>query len=219
MIDLPDFSQAFFYENGFYLSCDNSRIGKLIAHYELFRMSENVPGAIVECGVFRGASLMRFAAFRDLFGQSGKRILGFDTFGAFPETEFEDDKRVRANFVGETGDGHSIPREQLEAALRHKQVGNYELCQGNITETVPRYVERNPELTISLLNLDVDIYEPSVTVLESLYPRISKNGILILDDYNSFPGETQAVNEYFEGRDAEIRRFPYSRTPYYIKKL
>lgn len=218
MIELPDFDKAFFYENGFYLSCEDSRLGKLIAHYELFRMCQEVPGDIVECGVFRGASLMRFAAFRNLFGKTGKRIVGFDTFDTFPDTGFEDDKKLRANFVDATGGGQSISVEQMEKVLHHKQIEGVELCQGDITETVPRYVKANPDLKISLLNLDVDIYEPCVTVLDWLFPRIERNGVLILDDYNSFPGETTAVREFFEGQDVEIRRFPFNQTPYYIVK-
>ena len=79
---LPDFSKAFEYENNFYLSCDNTRISKIIAHYELFKMTMHLPGAIVECGVFKGASLVRFAGFRDLFGNSySRKIIGFDIFG------------------------------------------------------------------------------------------------------------------------------------------
>jgi hypothetical protein len=70
MINLPNFESTFEYENNFYLSCDNSRIAKLLAHYELYKMVSNLPGAIVECGVFKGTSLTRFATFRDLFSNS-----------------------------------------------------------------------------------------------------------------------------------------------------
>jgi len=51
MIDLPDFNNAFEYENNFYLSCDINRISKILAHYEIYKMIKDVPGAIVECGV------------------------------------------------------------------------------------------------------------------------------------------------------------------------
>lgn len=73
MIKLPDFSKAYEYENEFYLSCDKQRIGKLIAHYELFKMSQNIEGEIIECGVFKGASLVRFAMFRKLFQSKFER--------------------------------------------------------------------------------------------------------------------------------------------------
>lgn len=47
MIKLPNFKNSFDYENNFYLSCDNSRIGKLMAHYELFKMTINKPGSVI----------------------------------------------------------------------------------------------------------------------------------------------------------------------------
>ncbi len=51
MIELPDFTKTFDYENYFYMTCDNQRIGKLLAHYELYKMVQNLNGALVECGV------------------------------------------------------------------------------------------------------------------------------------------------------------------------
>ena len=73
-----------------------------------------------------------------------------------------------------------------------------ELVPGDITLTVPEYVKAKPELRISLLNLDTDIYEPAVTILDHLFPRIVRGGILILDDYGTFPGETKAVDSLQE---------------------
>ena len=68
MIKLPDVNRAFEYENSFYLSSDITRISKILAQYELYKMAQGIPGAIVECGIFKGASFIRFATFRDLFG-------------------------------------------------------------------------------------------------------------------------------------------------------
>ncbi|MEC4816734.1 MAG: TylF/MycF/NovP-related O-methyltransferase, partial [Scytonema sp. PMC 1069.18] len=85
-------------------------------------------------------------------------------------------------------------------------------------ETVPKYVDKHPELKISLLNLDTDIYEPAVVILEYLFPLITKGGILILDDYGVFPGETQAVDEYFKKQNVEIKKFPFCMTPCYVVK-
>lgn len=219
MINLPDFSKTFEYENNFYLSCDNTRISKLLAHYELYKMVENLPGAIVECGVFKGTSLTRFATYRDLFSNSlGKKIVGFDIYGKFPETSFEQDKTPRQRFIDSAGE-ESISVEQLEEVLRHKEIGkNVELVKGNILQTVPDYVRDHPEFKISLLNLDTDIYEPASVILEYLFPRIVRGGVLILDDYGVFPGETQAVDEYFQDKDVTINKFSFCSTPCYIVK-
>lgn len=218
MIELPDFERAWDFENGFYLSCDPSRLGKFLAHYELFRLAMAAPGAIVECGVFKGASLARFAMLRRLFTSAAERpIVAFDSFGPFPATAHEPDQPLRERFITAAG-GESISTDQLRQVLARKACDeNVELIAGDITRTVPEYVAGHPELTISLLNLDTDLYEPAQVILEQLYPRIAPGGILLLDDYGVFPGETQAVDEYFGGR-AEIKRFPFSATPAYVVK-
>ena len=219
MIELPDFEKTYDFENYFYWTSDSQRIGKLLAHYELFKLAQNTEGSMIECGVFKGASLIRFAVFRKLFPiKEQKKIIGFDSFAEFPHTEFEPDKKMRVNFVEECGD-QSISTDQLLKVLEHKKCSsNIELIAGDITKTIPAYLEKNPDLKISLLNLDADLYEPSVTILENFYPKLSKGGVLILDDYGVFPGETKAADDYFKDMNIEIKKFPFSNTPSYLIK-
>ena len=219
MIALPDPSKTFDYENGFYLSCDASRMAKIAVAYELYKMTVDLPGELVECGVFKGTSLSRFAMFRSLLGgPSSRRIIGFDTFGEYPQAGFQDDVPFRDRFVAAAGD-QSISTSQMHEVLKARGIGEgVELIAGDITETVPAYVKDNPGLRISLLNLDTDIYEPAVTVLEHLYPLIVKGGVLVLDDYGIFPGETKAAEEYFQDRHVTIRKFAFARTPCYVVK-
>jgi hypothetical protein len=140
----------------------------------------------------------------------------FDSFGKFPQTNFDEDKKFREVFIKEGGE-ESISKDQLLEVLKNKSIEKFvELIEGDITITVPQYVKDNPQLKISLLNLDTDIYEPAVTVLEYLYPRIVTGGILILDDYGTFPGE-KAVDDFFKG-ELKIRKFPFAMTPCYIVK-
>lgn len=218
MITLPDFAKAFEYENNFYLSADKTRLSKVLAHYELFKMTEALPGHIVECGVFKGVSLVRFAMMRDLFGSNfSKKIVGFDIFGRFPDAGFKADKKYRDRFVKAAGD-QSISVEQMKTVLAHKKLEeNVELVAGDILKTVPKYCAEHPEMRISLLNLDTDIYEPAKAILENLWPRIVPGGVLILDDYNAFPGETKAVDDYFKGK-LRIRKFGFAMTPCYVVK-
>ncbi len=54
--------------------------------------------------------------------------------------------------------------------------------------------------------------------LEYLYPRLVRSGVLILDDYGTFPGETKAVDDYFKDKNIEMRKFPFCMTPCYIIK-
>lgn len=219
MIRLPDFKKSYEYENNFYLSCDLTRIPKILAHYELFKKALDVPGAIVECGVFKGVSLTRFAMFREIFAHAlAKKIVAFDTFGKFPAAGFKEDGLFRRRLLKSHGQ-ESISRQQLMGVLKHKGIHKeVELVGGDIVKTVPHYLKRNPGLKISLLNLDTDLYEPAVAILEHLYPRITNGGILLLDDYGIFPGETKAVDDYFKGKDIKIQKLPFAVTPSFIIK-
>ena len=217
-LDMPNPESAWEHENGFYLTCKSNRLSKVIAHYELFQQVLEVPGAIVECGVFKGASLSRFAMMRALLGHpDGKKIVGFDMFDQFPNTDFGPDKAIRDAFVDRAG-SDCISVEQMRESLDRRGIGeNVELIAGDICETVPKYVADNPEFTISLLNLDSDIYEPAVAVLENLWDRILPGGVLILDDYGMFPGETKAVDDFFGGKP-RMSKLPFAMSPCYMIK-
>jgi len=219
MIELPDFAEAFAHENDFYLTCKCNRMSKALAHYELYKMSLGLPGHIVECGVFKGVSLVRWAMFRELFeNAAARRIIGFDTFGEFPASGYPPDRAKLESWLSAAGN-QSIAREQLLEVLAHKGITTgIELVKGDVRQTIPEYLERNPGLRISLLNLDTDIYEPAVVILEALYERIVPGGALLLDDYAVFPGENKAVEEFFAGRDVRISKLPFSMTPSYLIK-
>jgi hypothetical protein len=219
MIELPDPKDAYAFENAFYLTCMPERLGKFIAHYELYKLAMRVPGAIVEAGIFKGPSFARFASFRYLFEASGCRdLIGFDIFGRFPQTDFEQDRPMLKKFIDSAGD-ESISIEQLTQILRDKGCGSrVNLVGGDIMGTVPEFVSNHPELRISLLHLDVDIYEPSKCVIEHLYPLLSPGGVLVLDDYTIFPGATKAVDDYFAKRSEKIQRFPFCFAPHYVVK-
>jgi hypothetical protein len=220
MITLPDLERPFDHENAFWLSAMPARFGKALAHYELFKIAAEAQGAIVECGVFKGASLARFAMLRALFSDPQAPpipVIGFDAFGTFPETSFVPDQALRERFIKDAG-AQGISREQMFDVLEHKGChDNVELVAGDIRETLPRYVSEHPDLQVALLNLDTDLYEPAAAILQHLYPRIVPGGVLILDDYGVFPGETKAVDDYF-GANLRIQRFPFARTPCYIIK-
>ena len=218
-IELPDFEKSFDYENGFYLCCQPKRIGKFLAHYELYKMSTGVAGAVVECGVFKGASFARWVKFRELLlNDASQKIIGFDIFGRFPEATLEEDAEQRENYVQAAGE-QSVSAEQLKWVLdQHNLWNNIELVEGDILRTVPKYVENNPALKISLLVVDVDVYLPTKATLEYLYPLVVPGGVVVLDDYAVWTGATRAADEYFQGK-VEFKKFPFNLTPtYFIKE-
>jgi len=220
MIELPDIKKSFEYENDFYHSSDPSRLAKVFAHYELFKRTVTLPGVIMEFGVFKGVSLVRFCILRDLLSNANtKKIIGFDTFGKFPKAKHKNDRKHTEDFIKEAGN-LSIGDDQLYESLNRRALGaNVELVKGDICKTAPKYVDEHPELKISLLHIDVDLYEPTKVILEQLYSKVVSGGVIIFDDYATFGGETNAIDEFFRDQHVDIQKFPFVLRPCYtIKK-
>lgn len=211
--------KAFEYENAYFATATESRIGKLLAHYELYKKVVNLPGAIVECGLFKGNSFFRMVHFRDLLeSRYSRKVIGFDIFGAFPETEFTKDKKYLHEFTNSAGI-NSIELDELNKIMNYKKLENYEFIKGDINITISEYCKANEHLKIALLHIDTDVYEPAVTILENMYDRVVKGGVIMFDDYGTFPGETAAVDEFFAKKNLIVKKLPISHIPSYIIKV
>lgn len=204
------------YENGFYLTSHVTRISKLIAQYELYKSIINLPGDVIECGVFKGCSFIRLCTFREMLESPySRKIIGFDTFGPFPRKDKNEEKFAEQ---WENGAGISISREELDRVLQFKGFKNYELVQGDIEETVPQYVQTHPALKISLLHIDVDIARPCNIILNTLFNRVVRGGIIIFDNYGTIPAETAAIDDFFKNKDVKFEKMSISHVPAYLRK-
>lgn len=219
MDELYDLDRKFEYENGFYATADPSRFSKIISHLEFFKQTSTVRGEIIEFGVFKGNSFFRWIKFRDLLEQTNSRkIIGFDIFGDFPEANFELDKDKRDAFVKETNGGKSISHSEINSLLDKQGLNkNIDIVKGDILTTLDKYLVENPHLKISLLHIDVDLYEPTKIILEKLYDKVTIGGIIIFDDYGAFAGTNKAVDDFFDNK-AAIKKLTYSPAISYIVK-
>ncbi len=205
------------YENGFYLTSHLTRLPKMLAHYELYKSITKLPGHVVECGVFKGASLIRFCTYREILESPySRKVIGFDAFGKFPEQDNDNDQAFVERFAGSAGDGISV--DELTAVFAHKGFENYELIQGDVTDTIPDYLSNHPELKIALLHIDVDVYKPSVSILKHLFDRVVSGGLVVFDDFGTVAGETRAIDEFFLERDVIIEKLSISHIPSFIRK-
>jgi hypothetical protein len=204
---------------------------RFLAHYELFRPTIDLPGDIVELGVYRGASLMAWANFLEVrsMGDRAKQVIGFDNWQGFKSFHQKDggpDQRVD-KVIG--GYDASVFKQVLAEAIEIYDKDRFIpykpriiLVDGDIEETVPRYVEENSGLRISLLHVDCDLYMPTRVALETLWPRVVRGGVVVFDDYGVRPweGESTAADEYFADKDVVLRRFDWAHCPgaYVIKQ-
>jgi len=209
-------------------------LARFLAHYELFKQIVEVPGAIVDIGVYRGASAFTWAKLCEIFCPTDvrKRVYGFDTFEGFARLAAQDGVENREQDVrpGGYAGGGSIEEDLLLArdAMNHdrhlKHIERVEFVKGDVARTVPEFVAQQGQgLRVALLNLDADLYEPTRVALEHLVPLLSPGALIVLDEYavTTFPGESHAVDEYFMqrfGRRPTIQKFAWHSNPSgYIK--
>ena len=204
-------------------------IARFLTHYELFKKIYELPGSIVELGVYKGAGVFTWAKLCEIFCPTDiiKKVYAFDTFEGFPSiSEYDGTEDVQFDRISGGYNGGSNVENILTAANeamnedKHlKYVQRIEFIKGDVTETIPKFVnEKGNGLKICLLNLDLDLYEPTKTALEYFVPRMVKGGIIIVDEYafQSFGGETKAVDEYFLnkfGSPPLIKKFPWHTNP------
>lgn len=215
-----DEKKDFFYENGYFLTSEVYRMGNVLAHYELYKRIINLPGDVIELGVFKGSSLIQFATFRELLeNEKSRKIVGFDVFGKFPLTE---KMASDVKFIDEWNnkfENEFVSKQDIYNSLEHKKISNVELVEGDINHTIDEYIGNNPHTKIALLHIDTDAYEPAKAGLEKLFDRVVKGGIVIFDDYATIEGETVAVDEFLADQDYTISKLPLSHgKPSYIVK-
>jgi hypothetical protein len=205
---------------------------KFIAHYELFKKVVDLPGCIVELGIFKGASFFTWVKFLEAFcpGDITRKVYGFDWFHGLQNFCEKDgkqderaDKKVEGAYASDPSLIHHLVNLQTLTGIRVGVQRGY-VIEGDVRDTIPKFLEEIPGLRISLLYLDMDLYEPTQIALEKLYPLVVSGGVIALDQYGQIPwqGETVAAEEYFEsklGYMPIVKKFPFSVSPhaYFIK--
>ncbi len=193
-----------------------ANIARCLAVYDLVKRVIDLPGHFCELGCWNGANLVYIAKIVSMLRPLGRtEVVGFDSFeGLTGSTPGKDARRART--VG----AYKGSVELLEDVLSLYQLTEWvHLVKGNIEETLPRFLEERKEIRFAFVYLDADLYAPTKTAIEQLYPRLLKGGVMVFDEYNvEWPGETSAVHEVL-GDDVRLQSVPYTRQPtaYLIK--
>ncbi len=180
--------------------------------------NHGIPGAIVECGVGKGGSMMAAALALRALESTQRQLHLFDTFAGMTEPDLVDvDWRGQAarNLLRlRSSEGEMFrarcPLAEVKQAmmLTHYPWEKMAFVEGPVETTIPAYA---PE-QIALLRLDTDWHASTFHELEHLYPRLADGGILIVDDYGHWQGARKAVDTYFRcrGIHAELRTIDFA---------
>jgi hypothetical protein len=195
-----------------------AELGRFLAKSEIFKQVLTVQGSVVECGVFHGAGVMTWATLSAIYEPLNhlRRVIGFDSFEGFTRVTAEDlpDRNVHAVAGGLAADSFDDLTESAALFDLYRPLGHIpkiELVRGDALQTMPRYVQDNPHLVVSLLYLDFDLYEPTRCALDVFRPRMPKGAIVAFDQLNQrhWPGETRAVADALGLSSLRIERFPF----------
>jgi hypothetical protein len=176
-----------------------------------------IAGPIVECGVWRGGSMMAAALTLLELGSTERELHMFDTFTEMPLPDERDTHmsgKSGPEFFADVVEGDPVydllPLEEVRALLEGTGYPRERLrfVPGLVEDTIP---SQAPD-EIALLRLDTDWYRSTIHEMRNLYPRIVSGGILIVDDYGEFDGARQAVDEHLaeDGRPVLLNRVDFS---------
>jgi O-methyltransferase len=169
-------------------------------------IKQNIPGALVECGVYMGGNIEVMIRALQRHGVTDRDIYLYDTFAGMPKPEERDDEVLGGMAIstweahrteGDGDKGSNWMKAGVELVRQRIEPLGYpdkrlHFVKGLVEDTIPATMPAE----IAILRLDTDFYSSTKHELQHLYPRLSPGGILIIDDYGAFPGSRTATDEY-----------------------
>jgi O-methyltransferase len=195
---------------------------------------DRIEGAVVECGVWAGGSIGLMAAASKRQGNTTRMFHLFDSFEGLPQPS-EHDVDVLAAFqaeypglVPDNGDdpGSLVAIGACEAPLEDVHhlffnvlkidAGQVAIHKGWFQDTLP--IAKPTIGPIAILRVDGDWYESTKVCLEELYENVVLGGYVIVDDYGTFSGCAQAVDEFIEQRAPDVKLIDIDGEGVYFRK-
>jgi O-methyltransferase len=208
---------------GIHKKCSPYTITSIEKMYSLYKAAEyvvkhNIPGDMVECGVYKGGSAMLMAHTLMKMGEFKKNIYLYDTYAGMAKPADKD-----MDFTGRPAIKDYVkfynkdsclwvncPLEEVKQNMFSTGYAkeNLVFVKGKVEDTIPGKIPDK----ICLLSLDTDWFESTYHELYYLFPRLSVNGVIIIDDYGHYRGAREAVDKYFQEKNVKIllNRIDYS---------
>jgi O-methyltransferase len=173
--------------------------------------SNNIEGDIVECGVWKGGSMLAIAKTLLQQHATTRQLYLYDTFEGMPPPTKDDisytDQTAEKLLTHDQNKEESLiwaysPLDKVKKtmALSGYPEANIHYIKGKVEDTIPQQAPSK----IALLRLDTDWYESTKHELTHLFPLLVKGGVLIIDDYGFWKGARKAVDEYFRENNVSI---------------
>lgn len=188
---LNDIGQTIYDDfNNFIFSNNLKLTGKLLHRFEYFLKTKDLPGDIVEVGVFMGSGVASFAKFIEIYcPNSNKKVIGFDIFDVIEANEVldkdSDADKQNMTVVYDRVDFNELTLEAVQNRLTNAGIkqDKFSLVKGDVQTSLPKFLEENPGFRASLIYIDVDLDRPTYYSLKYLWDRLLPGGIILFDEY------------------------------------
>jgi hypothetical protein len=213
--------------NDFILSNDTKLFNKLLTRGLMYNKVKDIPGDIVECGVFKGSGFYTFLKLkRALNPNTSKKVIGFDFFDNESLVSTLDNEIDKSSMDSLFKDRNFKHTEDFKNILYSNIIKNgflpheFELVKGDVSITTSEFVKENPGFKISLLYMDLDLDIPTYNTLCNFWDNMTKGGIILFDEYGYHKwSESKGVDRFIEERGLKIKSLNYlCPTAYIVKK-
>jgi hypothetical protein len=198
-----------------YSKCKKYTMTSIERMYSLYKATEyvvknKIPGDIVECGVWKGGSTMLCATTLNELGETNRKIYLYDTYTGMAkpneiDIDYADKKALEMWKKFQKKEFNEWCYVSLEEVQKNLFSTGYPrknllFIKGKVEESIPEIIPTQ----ISILRLDTDWYESIYHSLFHLFPKLSINGVILIDDYGHWKGAKEAVDKYIEENDIRI---------------
>lgn len=210
--------------NNFIFSSDTKIFAKLSARTFLYNKVKNIPGDIIECGVYKGSGLLTWLKLKKTFTPNLlRKVIGFDMFDqeALLESLTDDDKLKMSILFENRNFDYKNYKIILQELINNAGFSDadFELIEGNVSNTSKDFVSKRPGLKIALLYLDMDIEKPTYDALNNFWDKISDGGLIIFDEYAHHQwSESLGVDRFLKEKNLKISPLSFESPTAYIKK-
>jgi len=211
--------------NRLMFSGDSRVFNKMMKRAELYMQVKELAGDILEFGVFKGAGLALFLNLKMMYEPNSlMKVIGFDYFNTenLMNTLNGMNKTMMSAVLNRVS-SDELSIESVKERLSNFKEDSYKLIEGEAVTSAMQYKIDNPGARIKLLYMDLDLGEPTYTILKTLWSKVVKHGIIVFDEYAYHKwDESEGVDKFLrdiEGQYKFVDTKIGSPTAYIIKLL
>lgn len=198
--------------NSLIFSDNLSILAKLIARKQMLELVKDIPGDVVELGVFKGSGLATFLKLRDIMFPKicSMKVIGFDFFNTealIDSLQGNDKKEMESLFVDRKFKHENSFLNSLSQTF--KTMGyteqDYELVKGDVNLTVSEFIKQRPGFRARLVYFDLDLEEPTYNALNALWDKVSPGGVVVFDEAGLHQwSESNGIDKFFAGKNLKL---------------